>query len=197
MNADNRYIELPIMKKLLLAAIVAFSWTLGARAQMLAANVDGLWLATLTPNIGAELVIGGRSTLGLHGLFATKPLGKDVKIYAIQPEYRYFFSGRPMFREFIGVGAIGASYDITWAGKVYDGTAVGLGLTFGYVLPIKKRINIDFHAGFGIIRYKHKEYFVGDQYDVDYIFDGEQRANASGYYLLPTRIGVSVSYILW
>jgi hypothetical protein len=102
-----------------------------------------------------------------------------------------------MFREFIGIGGIGAVYDITWSGKVYDGTALGLGLTFGYVLPLKKRLNIDFHAGFGFIHYKHKEYFVGDQYDADYIFDGEQRANASGYYLLPTRIGVSVSYILW
>ena len=102
----------------------------------------------------------------------------------------------PMYKEFIGLGAIGATYDIKWAGKVYDGTGLGLGLTFGYVMPIKSRINIDFHAGFGFIFYKHKEYFNGDQYDADYIFDGEQRANASGYYLLPTRIGVSISYIL-
>ena len=50
---------------------------------------------------------------------------------------------------------------------------------------------------YGELVKKHKEYFVGDQYDADYIFDGEQRANASGYYLLPTRIGVSVSYMLW
>ena len=185
-----------MMKRLLLAVVVATMWAAGARAQMLAVNVDGLWLATLTPNIGAELVVGERSTLGLHGLFATKPLGKDMKIKAIQPEYRYFFSGRPMYREFIGVGAIGATYDIKWAGKVYDGTALGMGLTFGYVLPIKSRLNIDFHAGFGFIHYKHKEYFEGDQYDADYVFDGEQKANASGYYLLPTRIGVSISYIL-
>ena len=185
-----------MMKRLLLAVAVAMMWTAGARAQMFAANIDGLWLATLTPNIGAELVVGERSTIGLNALFAIKPLGTDVKFTAVQPEYRYFFSGRPMYREFIGIGAIGASYDITWAGKVYDGTALGLGLTFGYVLPLKKRLNIDFHAGFGFIRYKHKEYFVGDQYDIDYVFDGEQRANASGYYLLPTRIGVSVSYIL-
>ena len=185
-----------MMKRLLLAVVVATMWTVNSRAQMLAANIDGLWLATLTPNIGAELVVGECSTLGLHGLFAVKPLGKDAKIYALQPEYRFFFSGRPMYREFIGIGAVGATYDITWKGKVYDGTALGLGLTFGYVLPLKPRLNIDFHAGFGFIRYKQKEYFEGDQYDVDYIFDGEQRPNASGYVLLPTRIGVSISYIL-
>ena len=186
------------MKKILLAVVVTVLVSvLPVRAQMVAANVDALWLATLTPNVGFELVVGERSTVSLNSLFAMKPLGKDIKITALQPEYRYYFSGRPMFREFIGIGGIGAVYDITWSGKVYDDTALGVGLTFGYVLPLKKRLNIDFHAGFGFIHYKHKEYFVGDQYDADYIFDGEQRANASGYYLLPTRIGVSVSYMLW
>ena len=183
-------------RTLLVVVLTALVSTLTVRAQKIAANVDALWLATFTPNIGVELVVGERSTLSLNGLFAMKPLGKDIKIKAIQPEYRYYFSGRPMYKEFIGLGAIGATYDIKWAGKVYDGTGLGLGLTFGYVMSIKSRINIDFHAGFGFIFYKHKEYFNGDQYDADYIFDGEQRANASGYYLLPTRIGVSISYIL-
>ena len=181
--------------RLVLVVLVATMANMVARAQMLAGNVDALWLATLSPSIGAELVVGERTSLGLHGLLMTKPLGKDIKLKALQPEYRYYFSGRPMYREFIGIGAIAATYDITWSGKVYDGTAMGLGLTFGYVLPLKKRLNIDFHAGFGFIRYSHKEYFVGDQFDVDYVFDGEQRANAKGYYLLPTRIGVSISYI--
>lgn len=184
-------------KRRLVVVLAALVSTLAVRAQMVAANVDALWLATLSPNIGFELVVGERSTFSLNGLFAMKPLGKDIKITAVQPEYRYYFSGRPMFREFIGIGGIGGVYDIKWSGKVYDGTALGVGLTFGYVLPLKKRLNIDFHAGFGFIHYKQKEYFEGDQYDIDYVFDGEQRANANGYYLLPTRIGVSVSYILW
>lgn len=185
-----------MMKRLMLTVIAAALWTVGSHAQMIAANVDGVWLAAMSPNLGAELVVGERSTLGMHALLALKPLGKDVRIRALQPEYRYYFSGRPMYREFIGIGGIGTVYDITWKGKVYDGAALGLGLTFGYVLPITSRLNIDFHAGFGFVTYKQKEYFVGDQYDSDYVFDGEQRANATGYYLLPTRIGVSVSYVI-
>lgn len=184
------------MKKLLLTiAWMALSLTT-ARAQMIAANVDALWLATLSPNLGFELVVSERSTISLNGLIMSNPLGKEVKFYALQPEYRYYFSGRPMYREFIGVGAIGASYDMTWAGKVYDGTAIGAGLTFGYVLPLSRRLNVDFHAGFGLISYKQKEYFVGDQYDADYVIDNAQKANASGFYLLPTRIGISLTYIL-
>ncbi len=184
------------MKRLILTIVASVVSVVAVRAQMLAANVDGLWLATLSPNLGAELVVGEHSTLGLHGIFASKPLGKDMKIRVLQPEYRYYFSGRPMYHEFIGIGGIGGTYNITWKDKVYDGTAFGLGMTFGYVLPLTQRINIDFHAGFGFIYYSQKEYFVGDQYDIDYIFDGEQRPNAKGYYLLPTRIGVSISYVI-
>ena len=110
------------MKKILLTIAWMLLSTITAKAQMIAANVDALWLATLSPNLGFELVIGERSTISLNGMIMSKPLGKDVKLYALQPEYRYYFSGRPMYREFIGFGAIGGTYDITWSGKVYDGT---------------------------------------------------------------------------
>ena len=185
-----------MMKRLVWTIVVAVAGVVGARGQMIAASTDALWLATTSPNLGLELVVGERSTLGLNALWTRKPLGKDVQIKALQPELRYFFSGRPMYREFVGIGAIGAIYDITWAGKVYDGTAVGAGLTFGYVLPLTRRLNLDFHAGFGMIFYKQKEYFVGDNYDAEYIINGELSANATGYYLLPTRFGISLSYIL-
>jgi hypothetical protein len=184
------------MKKILLTIAWMMLSTITAKAQMIAANVDALWLATLSPNLGFELVVGERSTISLNGMIMSKPLGKDVKLYALQPEYRYYFSGRPMYREFIGFGAIGGTYDITWSGKVYDGTAIGGGLTFGYVMPLTHRLNIDFHAGFGFVHYKQKEYFVGDQYDADYSVDNAQRTNAKGFYFIPTRIGVSLTYII-
>ena len=74
--------------------------------------------------------------------------------------------------------------------------AFGIGATFGYVFNITHRLNIDCHAGFGAVVYRHKEYFVNDNYDLDYSIGGVERTNANGYALLPTRIGVSVSYIL-
>ena len=131
-----------------------------------------------------------------NGLLVHKPYGKNIKLLELQPEYRYYFSGRPMFREFIGIGAVGGTHDIEWKGKIYDGMNIGLGVTFGYVMPIGKRFNVDFHAGFGAVYYNHKEYFTGDQYDADSAVDGLEKNNASGYYLLPTRIGVSITYII-
>jgi hypothetical protein len=35
-----------------------------------------------------------------------------------------------------------------------------------------------------------------DNYDTYYTVDGQQQANAKGYYLMPTRIGVSVTYLI-
>lgn len=183
-------------KKLLMTVMLSTFWCVATRAQMIAANIDALWLATLSPSVGLEMVVGERSTVGIHALLVSKPFGNNIKLLAIQPEYRYYFSGRPMYREFIGIGAIGGTHDIEWKGKIYDGTNFGLGLTFGYVLPIGKRLNVDFHAGFGAVYYNHKEYFTGDQYDADSEEDGLQRTNASGYYLMPTRLGISLTYIL-
>ena len=62
-----------MMKRLMLTVIAAALWTVGSHAQMIAANVDGVWLAAMSPNLGAELVVGERSTLGMHALLALKP----------------------------------------------------------------------------------------------------------------------------
>ncbi len=184
------------MKKLLLIVFMALLGCRNINAQMLAVNTDALMDVMMTPSLGFELVTGERSSLGVNVLGNYNPWGKDMKMVAVQPEYRYYFSGRPMYRQFVGIGGVGASYDITWKGKVYNGAAVGLGITFGYVFPITHRLNIDCHAGFGAIYYKHKEYFENDDYDLDFSVGGVQRTNAEGYTLLPTRIGVSVTYIL-
>lgn len=166
------------------------------RAQMLSVNTDVVQDVLLTPNLGFELVTGERSTVGLNVFGNYRPWGVDMRIVGVQPEFRYFFSGRPMHGPFFGIGGIAASYDIHWKSKIYDGTAYGMGLTFGYVFSIAHRINVDCHAGFAPVFYRHKEYFDNDFYDDDFIIDNIQRPNARGYWLMPTRIGVSLSYIL-
>lgn len=188
------------MKKLLLVALMAIAATT-TRAQQLAVGTDGLMDLLMMPNLGVEIGLGRshfaeRSVLGVHVFGTYKPWGKDIRALGVQPEYRYFFSGRAMNRWFVGVGGLFASYDVHWADKVYNGTAFGAGLTFGYVISLTRRLNLDLHGGFGPIFYTHKEYFEGDFYDIDYLQKGAIRTNADGYTLLPTRFGVSLTYIL-
>ena len=51
--------------------------------------------------------------------------GNKAKMIGLLPEYRYWFNGRPMTREFVGIAALGVSYDITWGDRIYQGDAAG------------------------------------------------------------------------
>jgi hypothetical protein len=167
-----------------------------AKAQLFVVSSEVTSDLLMAPSLGLEIVTGNRSSVSVNALISNGLLGKDFKLTAFQPEYRYWFSGRPINKWFVGVGAVGALFDVRRKGKVYDGYGFGAGITYGYVWNITERLSIDFHSGFGIFYYTRKEYFEQDNYDVDYTENGIQRANATGYYLLPTRVGVSVSYIL-
>ena len=118
------------MKKLLLVILITFCG-ISAKAQMLAVNTDMLLDVMMTPNAGVEVVVGERTTLGGHIFGNYKPWGKDVKMVGVQPEYRYFFSGRPLHKFFVGAAGLIANYDITWKGKVYDGALIQIVGTIG------------------------------------------------------------------
>lgn len=188
------------MKKFVLVILISISAT-RLCAQQVAIGTNVLMDALMMPNLSLEMGLGKshfaeRSVLGVHGYYINTPWGKDIKAWGIQPELRYFFSGRAMSRWFFGLGAHFAEYDVTWSDKVYAGTAIGAGLTFGYVFNLTNRLNIDVYSGFGGLYYRQKEHFVGDFYDTGYSVSGDIVANSRGYTLLPTRIGVSLTYIL-
>lgn len=180
----------------LLVALMLFTVCTSAKAQLFVVSSEVTSDLLMAPSLGLEIVTGNRSSVSVNALISNGLLGKEFKLTAIQPEYRYWFSGRPINKWFVGIGAIGAIFNVTHKGKVYDGYGFGAGITYGYVWNVTERLSIDFHSGFGAFYYTRKEYFQQDNYDVYYTENGVQRANASGYYLLPTRIGVSVSYIL-
>lgn len=165
---------------------------------MIAINTDIAMDAMMTPSLGMEIVTGNRSTFSANVMYSWKSLGKNISVIAVQPEYRYYLSNRPIHGIFMGIGAIGGRYDIEWANKTYKGDAFGAGLTFGYVWNLTRRLSVDFHAGFGAIIYNQKEHFLKDHYDEESAEGNPSytKANANGYYLAPTRLGVSISYVL-
>ena len=174
--AARRLLSLPAARRLL-SLLVGCAAALPLPAQKLAAGVDALWLATGMANIGAEMTVGRASTLSLYFMGISHPwVNTDMKGIALQPEWRYYLSGRPMYHHFIGIGAITGTYNFKFNNKLYNGSAAGLGLTFGYVLPISARLNIDLHAGYGLIH-------------------AQDRERGKHNYMLPTRMGVTVSYI--
>ncbi len=188
------------MKKLIIIILITLA-TPRLWAQQLALGTNVLMDALMMPNVNAELSLGRshfleRTVLGGQVYFMRKPWGTNVKAWGVQPEIKYFFSGRAFSEWFVGIGAHLSQYDITWSGKVYDGNSIGAGIIFGYVFNITDRLNIDVHTGYGLTKYRQKEYYEGDQYDVEFATKSHVATpNSRGYVLMPTQLGVSLTYI--
>lgn len=164
-------------------------------AQQVAVKTNGLMLLTGLPNLGCEFVTGEHTSVDMTLFGGYKPYGKNIKIIGVQPELRYWFNGRPMVREYLGIAALGTTYDIQWGENIYKGDAFGLGVTMGYSLILNKRWNVEFYAGFGAVYFRQKQYYTHDNFE-DYEANNVGKANAYGYKLLPTKLGVSISYII-
>lgn len=128
--------------KRLLSTIITVAVTAGLKAQLLALKTDALWDGLMTPNLGMEIVTGNKTSFGLSVFGNYKPWGMDMKMVGAIPEFRYWFGGRPMMREFIGVAALGTSYDITWGSETYRrlGRRTDFRLRFLPLTPLEHRM---------------------------------------------------------
>lgn len=162
----------------IIVAVILSGLSATVKAQVLAVSTDVAWLATQTYNAAAELTISSRSTLSLNIMGNYHPWAlHDMRMIVLQPEWRYYFSGRAMAYHYVGIHGLVANYDFVWKDERHHGDAIAGGFTLGYALPLSERWNVDFHAGLGLAFY-HEE------------------AKSVSTMILPTRIGVSLSYIL-
>jgi hypothetical protein len=197
-----------------------------AKAQQFAVKTNALMWGVLTPNAGVEIVVGERSSLDISAFYKpsySPELGSffNSRIAGFQPEYRYWFNGRPMTREFIGASLMFADYDLTNADKstgmryVYDGNAISLGIVGGYSFilgrnndkakdkdqskgkarPKVNRWRLELCGGFSFLGFLQKRYNINDSYD-DYFVGEPVKANSWGYKLFPAKLGVTFTYII-
>lgn len=178
-----------VIKKIFIIGVLLLTVSF-AKAQMFAVKCDMLKGVAMAPNLGVDFVFGEKTTFGVDFFGAKKPWGKDVKMFAVVPEYRFWFGGRPFIRHFVEFSAIVANYDIHWKKKMYDGNAVGIGFAFGKTYKLSSRLNFEIVGGLVMLRYKQKEYYEGDIYE-----DYGERTNSKGSTLLP-KIEASISYII-
>ena len=166
------------MKRILLITIVGWLFTGHTAAQKLSAGIDPLWLAAGVLNAGGEMTVGRSTTLGLTVAAMRHPwVNREGEGVTLHPELRYYLSERPMYHLFVGVSALTGTYSLYFNDKHYIGSAAGIGLTFGYVLPLSRRLNIDLHSGLGIIHTQDRDL-------------GHDNLT------LPTKAGVTITYIL-
>ena len=172
------------MKKIILIFIMALG-TIVSHAQKLSINTDVVMLATQTYNLGAEMTIGNRSTLGLTVFGNHNPyIHKDMKVVGVQPEYRYYFGGRPLYHHFVGVGLLAADYNVIHKHVRYDGY-------------LSNKLALDAHAGVGLVGNSHTVTRMDGQAIELNDGSGLTREGFKSLHILPTKIGISLSYTIW
>ena len=155
-----------------LALILTLASLLTANAQKVALKTNLLYDATSTPNLGAELALGKKSTLQLfYGLnpwkFASDRT-KQLRHWLLMPEYRYWtcqkFNGH-----FFGIHALGGQYNVGGIDlsnpvfkdldkKRYEGWYAGGGLAYGYQCLLSRHWSLEASVGVGYIRFHYKEF---------------------------------------
>ena len=119
--------------------------------------------ATLTPDLGLEWRISDRWSVGVNGSWTSWTWRDKERRYAlweVAPEVRYYMGKER--RGYLGVlfktGAF--NYKLSETGR--QGDILGGGLTGGYILPLGKRLALDFSLGLGYLNADYEKYEVID-----------------------------------
>lgn len=167
------------------------------RPLYLAAKTNLLYDAALVPNVGLELSLGQGWSVGGNWMYAhwsNDARHRYWQIYGGELEVRRYFGSlaaeKPLQGHHVGLYAQAVTYDFETGGKGYlSDFAYGVGLEYGYSLPVAKRLNIDFGIGIGYSGGKYKSYYPDAGC---YVYIDTKRRHWFG----PTRAEVSLVWLL-
>ncbi len=134
---------------------------------VLAVRTNLLHDAALTPDLGLELGIGQRFSVVGQGLWAwwsKSSRNRFWRIYGGSGELRWWFGNkhglRAMAGHHAGVYFSVHSFDFELGGKGWQSVkpVYGLGIAYGYSLPLNERLNLDFGLRLGYVAGKMVEY---------------------------------------
>ena len=173
-----------------------------------AVKTNLLYDAVLIPNIGAELYIGGRLTLGADvfytwfssdnrhrywqgygGYFTIRHyFGHNSKPSTLNSKH---FNSKLFTGHHLGLYVLALTYDVEFGGRGYQADKLGWGggLEYGYSLPIGRRLNLDFSLGIG---YQSGDYKTYDPIDDHYVWQSTNKR----HYFGPTKAEVSLKWLL-
>lgn len=162
---------------------------------IIAVKTNGLYWATATPNLSAEMGLSKKLTLDIlgtnnHWKFSAN---KKIKHWLVQPELRYWLCER-FSGHFLGVHGHYAQYNVGGFGflglknKRYQGDLFGAGVSYGYQWIIGNRWNLEAMLGLGYARIRYDEYTCE-------ACGGKVKDGYKNYWGL-TRLGFSIAYFI-
>lgn len=189
-----------VLMALALVLVLALAFPRQARAQRLAIKTNALSWAALAPDLGLELVTGERTSIALSAFGTYNPFNLPYQLLVLQPEFRFWFNGRPLTREYVGIAAFAASYDLSLpaAGdraNVFRGDGIAVGLSGGYVFNLGKRTNFELSGGTGVLVFRQKQYLANDNYE-EYFVGEHSEPNTSGYKMFPVKLAATFIFII-
>ena len=163
-----------------------------------ALKTNGLYDLILIPNIGVEVYAGKQWSVLANWMYAWwSNTGKDNfwRIYGGDVEVRRWFgkkaAEKPLQGHHLGVYGQLLTYDFELGGRGYMGDKwnYAFGISYGYSLPIAKRLNLDFNLGIGYWGGRYKEYLPIEGH---YVWQATKKRRWWG----PTKAGVSLVWLL-
>lgn len=151
-----------------------------------------LYDAAVTPNIGVEYSFGKAWSVGINGIFAywgTESSRRCWRVYGGELDFRRYFS--PDYSgHHAGIYLQGISYDIAFGSSGYQSDfSYGVGLEYGYKLPLNRSLSLDFEIGVGYFSGEYKKYTKTDDH---LVWKKTGRFNWFG----PTRAGITLVWNL-
>ncbi len=160
----------------------------------------------LVPNIGMEFYLGKGITIGGNWKYAWWHSDRKHnywRVYGGDVNIRKYFGGKakekPLQGHHIGVYAQALTYDFELGGKgimggvpggtIFDKLNYGVGVEYGYSLPIARRLNLDFSIGLGYFGGQYHEY---EPKDNCYVW----QATKYRHYWGPTKTEISLVWLL-
>ena len=184
----------------LLVVMIVLMGAQRVSAQSIALKTNALYWATTTPNIGAELKVAPRWTLGLTAGYNPFTFSENAKLkhVLIEPEARYWLCSA-YAGHFVGVNALYSHYN---AGNIdvpfgifpelddhrFQGDIGAVGVLYGYSWMLGRRWSLEAAIGIGVGVTHYKKYMCevcGSQVDED-----------TRWLFMPTKLAVSVVYYI-
>ncbi len=157
-----------------------------------------LYDALLVPNGGLEIYLGKNWSIDAYWMYAwwkSDRVHNYWRTYGGDVELRKWLGSaakrKPLTGHHIGAYAQIVTYDFELGGRGYlaDRWSYAAGMSYGYSLPVAKRLNIDFSIGLGYMGGEYKEYLPQDGH---YVWQSTKRRHWIG----PTKAEISLVWLI-
>ena len=164
------------------------------RTPLMNVKINSVEAAALIANVGAEFRVLPNLSIDVMGHYSPYnyfKFDRKIRVFAIQPEVRYWFGDALVKGHFVGLHVPVSGFNVQLGENRFQDpnrAAWGIGLSYGYAMPLGKNTNwgVEFTIGLG---------YMNIVYDVyEGVRNGKYLRTNKMNYWGPTRLGVDFSY---